>query len=76
MEYKNFETEAKLHKAYSEHWAHILPGVPEQHRARFLKVIAQGVAMPVALDLVLVSAKMSEDEFNYRLSDLVKGMND
>lgn len=69
VNYENFEKEVKMCPYYDADWGHILPGVPMQHRQRFVDVISKGVRMPDAFDLVLVSSKMTDEAFYKKLNE-------
>lgn len=69
VNYENFEQAVQSCTFYDADWAHILPGVPIQHRRRFVDVVSRGVRMPDAFDLVLVSAQMSKEDFYKKLDE-------
>lgn len=45
-------------------WKHLLPAIPIAHRNRFLSTIQKGFAMPDSFDMVMLSQKMGDVDFD------------
>lgn len=69
MEFSEFEHIVKKCEGYKAYWEHILPGVPQEYRERFINTIEKGVHMPMAFDLILMTKKLSDDEFYKKLEE-------
>ncbi|MGN6478186.1 MAG: hypothetical protein ACTHKV_13255 [Flavipsychrobacter sp.] len=66
MSYEEFESKVTSLQNGDEDWLHVLPGVPAEHRMRFIKVLESGIDIPLAFDLVLVTRTMEDAEFEKR----------
>jgi len=66
MSYEEFESKVCSLQNGDEDWLHVLPGVPADHRMRFIKVLESGIDIPLAFDLVLVTRTMEDAEFEKR----------
>lgn len=64
IRYERFQ-ESVLQQAGSlaETWLHILPSVPLAHRVRFLHTVRQGFTIPESFDIVMLSLKLMDKEY-------------
>lgn len=64
IRYERFQ-ETVLQQAGSpaQPWLHILPSVPLAHRPRFLHTIGQGFSVPESFDMIMLSLKLMDKEY-------------
>lgn len=73
LNYEQFQEKVfQVRRIDAEEWLHLLPAVPMVFRVRFIETLETGLPIPLAFDMITLSTRLNDEQYQEYLREAVK----